>query len=99
MKSWVQEFDDLCQKGEIEYIFFDDPEDTTKVTLKADNSDQQFPNIIKEKHYSVCIDLGGRYIYHFTPEKGSKRKVEVIANNHVDFMKKKDTDKNTGHWR
>ena len=51
--------------------FFDDRGDTTKVILKADNSDQQLPNIIKDKHYSVCIELGGRYLYHFIPEKGS----------------------------
>ena len=30
IKSRVQEFDGLCQKGEIDYIFFDDREDTTK---------------------------------------------------------------------
>ena len=53
--------------------FFDDREDTTKAILKADNSDQQFPNIIKEQLCSVCIELGGRYFYHFTQEKGSKR--------------------------
>ena len=30
IKSRVQEFDGLCQKGEIGYNFFDDREDTTK---------------------------------------------------------------------
>jgi len=75
--SQVHEFYGLCQKGEIDYIFFDDREDTTKVILKADNSDQQLTNIITEQHYSVCIELGGRYLYHFAPEKGSMRKNQL----------------------
>ena len=57
--------------------FFDDREDTTKVILKADNSDPQLTNIITEQHYSVCIELGGRYPYHFAPEKGSMRKSQL----------------------
>lgn len=88
MKSLDQEFDDLYKKDEIDCIFFDGHQDTTKVMLKADNSDQHFPNIIKEEHYSVCSEPGG-YLYYFTPEKGSKRKnpAEVIADNLVDFLK------------
>ena len=46
----------------------------TKVMLKADNSDCQFPSIIKEEHYYVCREPGGRYLYHFQPEKGPGRK-------------------------
>lgn len=45
MKSLDQEFDDLCQKGEIDCIFFDGREDINKVMLKADKSDQQIPSI------------------------------------------------------
>jgi hypothetical protein len=83
MRCLYQEFDDLCKKnGEIDCIFFDGREDTTIVMLKADISDHQFPSIIKEQHYTVCSEPGGRYLYHFTPEKGSKREkpAEVIAN-------------------
>ena len=63
--------------------------------MKADDSDRKFPSIIKEEHYSMCSEPGGRYLYHFTPEKGSKRKktAEVIADNLVDFMKSKGIDK------
>src|SRR6218665_1732188 len=89
MKSLNQEFEDLCQRGEIDCISFDGREDATKVMLKADNSDQQFPNTMKEQHYSACSEPGGRYLYHFKPVKGSKREksAEVIANNLIDFMK------------
>ena len=95
MKSLNQEFDDLCKKGEIDCIFFDGREDITKVMLKTDNSDQQFPGIIREQHYSVCSEPGGRYIYHFTPKKGSEtqKPAEIIADNLVEFMKSKGIDK------
>ena len=55
----------------------------------------QFPSVIKEEHYSTCSEPVGRYFYHFTPEKGSKRKktAEVIAANLVHFMKSKGIDK------
>src|SRR6218665_120153 len=91
MKSLNQEFEDLCQKGVIDCILFDGREDATKIMLKADNSYQQFPSTIKEQHYLVCSEPDGRYLYHFKPEKGSKREkpAEVIANNLIDFMKKK----------
>lgn len=95
MKSLDQEFDVLCKKGEIDCIFFDGRADATKVLLKAENSNQQFPSVITEQHYSICTEPGGRYLYHFTPEKGSKseKPAEVIARNLVDFMKKKGIDK------
>ena len=95
MKSMDHEFDDFCMKGTVECIFFDGRQDTTKVMLKADNSDRQFPSIIKEEHYSVCSEPGGRYLYHFTPKKDSKIKkpAEVIADDLVDFMKKNGIDK------
>ncbi|KAG8137324.1 hypothetical protein E2320_004569 [Naja naja] len=37
------------------------------------------------------LEPGGRYLYHFTPEKGSKtgKPAQVIADNLVYFMKKK----------
>ena len=72
MKSLYEKFDELCEKGEISCIFFDGRIDATKVMLKADNSAQQFPSIIREEHYAVCSEPGERYLYHFTPEKGSK---------------------------
>uniref|UniRef100_A0A2D4JZW6 Uncharacterized protein n=1 Tax=Micrurus paraensis TaxID=1970185 RepID=A0A2D4JZW6_9SAUR len=94
MKSLDQEFDELYKKSEIEFIFFDDCTDATKVMLKTKKSDQQFPSTIKEL-YSLCSEPGGSYVYHFTPEKSSKtgRPAQVIADNLVYFMKKKGIDK------
>lgn len=95
MSSLDREFDEFCMKGGIECIFFDGREDVTKIMLKADNSNQQFPSIIKELHYSVCSEPGGRYLYHFTPVKGIRKEkpAEIIADNLVAFMKKKGIDK------
>lgn len=95
MKCLDQEFDDLCKKGEINCIFFDGREDATKLMMKVDISDQQYPGIIKEQHYCVCSEPDGRYLYHFTLEKGSKREkpAEIIADSLVDFMKNKGIDK------
>ena len=70
---------ELCKKGGIDCIFFDGREDRTKFMLKADNSDRQFPSIIKEEHYYVCSESGGKYLYHITHEKGPgiKKPAEV----------------------
>ena len=54
IQSLDQKFDDLCEEGGISYIFFDGCIDKTKVMLKSDNSDKQFPRIIRKEHYSVC---------------------------------------------
>ena len=95
MLSLDQEFDEFCKKGGIECIFFDGRADLTKVLLEADNSDQQFPSIVKEQHYSVCSEPGGKYLYHFTPVKGGRREkpAEIIAEELVAFMKKKGIDR------
>ncbi|KAG8131078.1 hypothetical protein E2320_017710 [Naja naja] len=79
-------------KGEIECIFFGSCIDATKVMLKANNSEQQFSSTFKEEHYSMCSE---RYLYNFTPEKGSKtgKPAQMIADNLVYFMKKKGIDK------
>ena len=87
------------KEGGINYIFFDGRIDTTKVMLKLNNSDKQFPSIIRQEHYSVCRPTcskpDGRYLYHFTPEKCPKsvKPAEIIANNLVSFMKYKGIDK------
>jgi hypothetical protein len=95
MKSLDEEFHARCQVGNIECIFFDGRQDSTKVLLQADNSSHQFPSIVKEEHYTVCSEPGGRYLCHFTPEKDlTKRKpAEVIANHLVDFLKKNSIDR------
>lgn len=50
---------------------------------------------MKEEHYTVCSEPGGRYLCHFTPKNDlTKRKpAETIANHLVDFLKKNSNDK------
>lgn len=94
IKLLDEEFHDRCQTGSIKCIFFGLRKDSTKVLLKADNSSHQFPSIVKEEHYTVCSEPGGRYLCHFTPKKDvTKRKsAEVIANHLVEFLKKHSID-------
>lgn len=95
MKSLDKGFHVQCRICNIECIFFDRHKDSTKVLLQSDNSNHQFPSIVKEEHYTVCSEPGGRYLCYFTPEKDlTKRKLaEVIANHLVDFLKKNSIDK------
>jgi len=88
VKSLDQKFYDLCEEGGISCIFFDCRVNTAKVMLKADNSDKQIPSIIRQEHYSVCREPGGRYLYYFTPEKCPKsvKPAKVIANNLVSVF-------------
>src|SRR5205814_7613792 len=67
MKSLDEEFHARCQIGNIECIFFDGRKYSTKVLLQADNSSHQFPSIVREEHYTVCSEPGGRYLCNFTP--------------------------------
>jgi len=55
IKSLNQKCVDLCEEGVISCIVFDGRIDTTKVILKADNSDKQFPSIIIQEHYLFCM--------------------------------------------
>uniref|UniRef100_A0A2D4F4G6 Uncharacterized protein n=1 Tax=Micrurus corallinus TaxID=54390 RepID=A0A2D4F4G6_MICCO len=50
---------------------------------------------VPSKNYSMCSEPGGKYLYHFCPEKGSKigKPAQVIVDNLVCFMKKKSIDK------
>ena len=86
MKCLDQEFDALCEKGELSSIFFYNRIDKIKVMLKADI--KQIPSVTKQDHYSVYSELGGRYLYNFTPETCPKpvKPVEVIANDLVGML-------------
>src|SRR5678815_5080618 len=95
MKLLDDEFYDRWWIGKIQCIFFNECKDSTKVLLQADSSSHQFPSIVKEEHYTVCSEPGGRYLCHFIPEKDlTKRKpAEVIAEHLLDFLKKNTIDK------
>ena len=74
-KKMRSDFEDEIQKNGISCLFFDGRRDDTKVMLEWDyNSDKQFPEWIKEEHYSVCKEPGGKYLFHFVPEEATLEK-------------------------
>ena len=93
MKSLDKEFDEQCKKGEIECIFFDGRIDLTKVMTTVNG--RQFPSQLKEEHYSICSEPGGRYLHHFTPNKSkpNQKPAEAIADAILEFLMKKGIDK------
>ena len=111
VKEFDEEFKEKIKKEGISCILFDGRVDETRVLLKCDNSDQQFPGLIREEHYSVCQEPGGSYLFHFTPEDSScgRKHAEIIADQVIDWLVKHDvvdslkaiggdsTAVNTGH--
>ena len=94
MEELQQELDNMARNGNIECILFDGRKDLTKTMFKVEGTDQQYPGVIKEEHYSVCMEPGGNYLFHFTPEKATKntKAAEVIANHLVAWMKERGVD-------
>ena len=73
-KEFKKEFDKkICDDG-VSCMFFDGRLDDTKVMLVCDDSDKNFPGLIKEEHYSVCQEPGGKYLFHFVPGEAYKEK-------------------------
>ena len=94
-KEFDKEFDDKIRKDGVSCLFFDGRQDDTRVMLTCEDSDKQFPGLIKEEHYSVCQEPGGKYLFHFTPGEASKEKKhsELIADEIVTWLKDKGADK------
>ena len=94
MEELKHELDNIAGAGKVECIFFDGRKDLTKTMFKVDDSDQQYPGVIREEHYSVCMEPGGHYLFHFTPDEASKnvKAAEVIANHLITWMKEKGVD-------
>ena len=94
-KEFYKEFDDKIRKDGVTCLFFDGRQDDTRVMLTCEDSDKQFPGLIKEEHYSVCQEPGGKYLFHFTPGEASKEKKhsELIADEIVTWLKEKGADK------
>ena len=89
MKALDNDFDEFCQQGKVECIFFDGRIDLTRMMTAIDG--RQFPSQVKEEHYSICAEPGGRYLHHFTPTKAqnNKKPAEVIADCIVEFLNQK----------
>ena len=98
MNELEEDFNKMAVSGEISCILFDGRIDMTKVMLEAEKTDRLYPGAIKEEHYSVCMMPGGKFLFHFTPEKASKEKkhAEIIGDHIVDWMVPRSVDKYLG---
>ena len=93
-KELEKEFDKKICDGGVSCMFLDGRLDDTKVMLVCEDSDKNFPGLIKEEHYSVCQEPGGKYLFHFVPDEASNKKkhAELIADKLVDWLKDKGVD-------
>ena len=82
---------ELGEKG-VSCLLFDGRKDDTKVMLEMEGSSKRFPGLIKEEHYSVCSEPGGRYLWHFVPEEATEKRkhAEIIADHLVDWLKERN---------
>ena len=39
-----------------------------KKMFEVEGSQKKYPGVVMEEHYSVCMEPGGQYLFHFTPE-------------------------------
>ena len=71
------------KEGGLSSLLFDGRMDETKVMLEVEAINRKFPGLIKEEHYTVCSEPGGRFLFHFTPEAEveGKKHAEIIADN------------------
>ena len=93
---------ELQEKSAIKYreepiicILFDGRKDWTRMYAEVEGSDQIYPVIEKEEHYSVVSEPGGQYLFHFTPPPADKdhKAAEQIAIELVKWMKEYGVDK------
>ena len=63
--------------------------------IELDGSNAKFLVTVKEEHYSVCMECGEKYLFHFNPEKATKnlKHAEVIANNIVEWLTERGINK------
>ena len=94
MKSLSLEFDEECRTEKISCILFDGRKDLTKTLMTIDGSARKYPATIKEEHYTVCAEPGGKYLCHFTPKEATKnmKHAEIIADNIVKFLRDRGID-------
>ncbi|XP_065671449.1 uncharacterized protein LOC136089407 [Hydra vulgaris] len=81
--------------GNINCILFDSRKDVTKVKVEVEGSSRFFPGSIKEEHYTTCMEPGGGFLFHFTPQKSSEEKkhAEIVADHLVEWMIQHGVDK------
>lgn len=81
MKEISDQHEKDLSEGGLSCLLFDGRIDDTKVLLEVEGVNRKFPGLIKEEHYSVCSEPGGRFLFHFAPETEveGKKHAEVIA--------------------
>ncbi|XP_065676999.1 uncharacterized protein LOC105844224 [Hydra vulgaris] len=76
------------KKEGIQCIMFDGRKDLTK-TVVYGNDGKSYPREIKEDHYSVCSEPGGKYLFHFvnnSEEREARTPAEHIAEQLYDWI-------------
>ena len=58
MKELDAKFEDEIQQNGISCIFFDGRRDEAKVMLKAEENGKMYPGLVKEEHFTVCMEPG-----------------------------------------
>ena len=81
--------------GSIICILTDGRKDWTRMYAEVEGSDQVYPIIQKEEHYSVVSEPGGQYLFHFTPPEAdeNQKAAEKIAIELFNWMKQYGVDK------
>lgn len=95
MKKINVQLDEEHQLNSINCIFFDGRIDQTKIMVQAEENQKYYPSMLKEEHYTICKEPGGKYLWHFVPDKATKEKshAETIADNIIEWLKAKGSDK------
>lgn len=74
MKELEAEFAVELQENGISCIFFDGRRDETTITVQAEENGKMYPGVVKEEHYTVCMEPGDKYLRHFVPRKATTQK-------------------------
>lgn len=95
MKKCGVMFEKDVKENGISCVFFDGRRDDTKVMTKVGDSDKMYPGVIKEEHYTVCMEPGGKYLCHFVAGKADQERThaEIIADKLVALLKERGADK------
>ena len=88
------EFEKQLGKTGASCVLFDGRIDATKAMLEMEGVSRMFPGLIKEEHYSVCSEPGGRYLWHFIPEEASENKkhAEIIADHLIEWLRERNIE-------
>ena len=93
-KELNKEFEEKLKAEGTDCVLFDGRIDQTKTMMEIEGSTKQYPGMIKEEHYAVCSEPGGKYLWHFVPEEasGQRKHAEIIADHIVDWLKERNID-------